>query len=128
MPAERAILHLSVHTGGRESGEVLHHLTDGLRRDLLALGVMGEARQHDQPAHTDRHAHHPSDGVLRFTLDRSPAALVQVVDVVCTWLRRQPPLAISLRMGDANLTLGGGGSHTERDRIIETWIDRALAP
>ncbi|HEX6255297.1 MAG TPA: hypothetical protein VFZ70_05745 [Euzebyales bacterium] len=70
----------------------------------------------------------PLNGVLTVRLARSRSLLGEILEVVRTWLRRRPTLATSLRMGDATPTLGGAGSHTERDRSIETWIDRALAP
>jgi hypothetical protein len=116
MPVEPAVLHLSVHTADHGPGED-RQLVELLRRVLVELGLVGDGRMDGVHA----------DGELRLTVDRSPAVLAGVVDAVCAWLRRQPPLAVSLRMGDANLTLGGGGSHAERDRTVHIWIDRALA-
>ena len=100
-----------------------------MRRDLLALGLVAVTHGHEGTATGGGNgADRAPDGVLTVRLARSRSLLGEILGVVRTWLRRQPTLAMSLRMGDANLTLGGAGSHTERDRIIETWIDRALAP
>jgi hypothetical protein len=124
MPAQRAILHVSVHAGDGVSDRDLPELTDRLQRDLLALGPVRVTTDRDAPTGGDARP----DGELRLTLDRSPVTLDRVVAVVRAWLDQRSPLAVSLRIDDAHLTLGGGGWHTERDRIIATWIDRALTP
>jgi hypothetical protein len=106
----------------------LERLAGRLRDDLLALDVEQVTGASAGPAPAGAKGVEVAElGVLMVTLAKSPALLGQVVTVVRGWLQRRRELAISLEIGDAKLTIGGDLPQAERQRLIDVWVDRAIA-
>lgn len=65
-------------------------------------------------------------GALLITIVKSPGVLGQIAELVRGWVGRRQSLEVSLEIGDARLTMVGGSPEDAR-RLVDAWIERAIA-
>jgi len=104
--------------------EELFRLTDGLRRELLEIGVGGVRRGTDGQAPDGARAlDAQSAGTLLVSLVTAPEALRAVVGAVRGWLARSRARSVYLEL-DGDVVHVTGVSSAEQTRLIDAWIAR----
>ena len=101
----------------------IHELTGALQNDLLTRGV-----QDAQPVYRDdtavgaRGFQWESLGMLLVSIQGSAQALLQLVTVVRTWLKRGgSPRTVELTIGESTLRLSDA-SEDQQERLIDEFV------
>lgn len=104
---------------------VLELLTQQLRLLLLTVDVDpghdtdGDPRRHPLVDLVDT-------GAMQITMVPSRTQLSWLVNTIRTWVTREDRVAVTLRVGDARLTILGAAA-PDRAHRVDAWVQRAVS-